>query len=224
MKRTLRIVGAAGLVLALATTAWSAVELYNLSQNLKARFNAFTSGVSGTGALATVLDRSDKPTYTACSALLTPTGAQTLLSVEAGSAKKTILLRAWVLPGSQTTAAYRQFLLRRITTASSGGTAITPEKHDPADGNFSGRVASAPTPGTAGAQITAVTGFGNTTAAAPDGDGLILYDHTRNAGVGYGKPIIVNSGTTNGVEIRDVAGAAGAANWTACATFSEENQ
>lgn len=112
-----------------------------------------------------------------------------------------------IQPGSATAAAHVQWVLRRATTAPSGGTTITAEvtsgnnflaKMDPADSNWGGVASTAATEGAAGAILDAGNAFVMITATPPAAGASFF---CREYGLIDGKQPVVASGVGNGVTL-----------------------
>lgn len=156
----------------------------------------------------TALGVSTRPTYIASSGAQSCNAANVLaIESAAGTGFKLV---GWCVNVSQATAAAAvNVFVRRETTASSGGTALTAEgtgttaisKMDPADGNYGGVArGAAATPGTAGATLDQV-GFSipelGAGAADPAGPGPFCKYYGRN---GEKMPTVA-AGTANGLWI-----------------------
>jgi len=161
-----------------------------------------------------------KRSYTVLIDGAAPTSANYVLAaIEAGAAVGFRLRRLTIsIPGSQTTAGRQRFELVRTTAASAAGVATTPQPRDLTDAAFSG-IAKITNPTiTAGVSVfsfslvkpTAVTTAPGFTAFQVSFDELNM------------KPIIVPAGIVNGIALREINGAAGAANFCATLEITEE--
>lgn len=175
------------------------------------------------------MGQSTRATYT-CSAGGLATTAAYALSLEAEAARGFKITRICVGTSNATAAALQTVTVRRTTTASSGGTAITSEgtgtsgvaQHVPGTGNYAGVCRLTGTAGTAGALLDI---FGWTVgeiaagAADPQGQGVFCKTYGLE---GEQAPTVV-SGTTNGVDVRvTAAGAGGLASGSISITFIAE--
>jgi hypothetical protein len=129
-----------------------------------------------------------------------------LIQIMAGSSLVVRLRRIWIwqaaLAGAANTVA---FDLLRLTTAGTGGGTITPRPLDSADSASGATVMSLPTvKGTEGVQI--IRGRLGIVAAQPtnpNGQPLVLWDSRPDS-----KPLIIPSGTSNGIAVKVVGNVA----------------
>lgn len=194
---------------------------------LKSGATSDLANVNTAKSLEVVRGASTKPTYT-CTATGLVTTAAYALTLESSAALGFKVQKICVGSSVATAAALQTVTVRRTTTASSGGTAVTSEgtgtssiaKHDPADGNWAGICRITGTAGTAGALLD---GFGWTVpelgAGAADPGGPPMFCKT------YGdeseKAPVVLSGITNGIDVRvTAAGAGGLASGVISITFT----
>src|SRR5690349_14936240 len=131
------------------------------------------------GLLAKPIGAQDITYYVACSAAQAVTAAADLLHVEAGTDKGVLVWKVWVIPGTQTTAGFHQVVLRRTTSASTGGTAVTPSPLLPTGAAFTGIVRYGATGGGANG-VTLVNGsyFVPTTTTSGPENQYVVYDAT----------------------------------------------
>lgn len=173
-----------------------------------------------TAPLSVVINNGVKRTYTVNIDGAAPaSGNYVLAAIEAGAGVGFRLRRLIVsVPGSQTAAARQRFEIVRTTAASSGGSLQTPAPRDAADAAFSGIARITNPTITAGAALftfslvkpTAVT-------TAPGYTPFVVSFDEHNT-----KPIVVPAGVANGIALREINGAAGAANFCATLEFTEE--
>lgn len=158
------------------------------------------------------------------------TTADVLLSIEAPAGSGFKLVGWCVGTTSATAAAGITVTVRRTTTASSAGTALTAEgtgttsvsKLDPGFANFGGVARLGGTPGTAGATLDQ-QGFmaGEIGAGTADHPGILPFCKTYGLG-GENYPTVV-AGVTNGLSINlSAAGAGGLAFGSIAALFVVE--
>lgn len=171
--------------------------------------------------VAAVPASAQEVTYTACSAAQAVTAAADLLHVEAGADRSVEVLKVWIVPGSQTAAAYHQVVLRRTTAASTGGSTVTASPHDPNGAAFTGVVRyGAAGGGTDGVTLVNTSYFVPTATTLGSAAPVVLFDATADPT----KAIVINAGGTTGIEVRNATGGAGGANHYACATFVERRR
>lgn len=194
---------------------------------LKSGASSDLATVNTAKSLLVVRGASTLATYT-CVATGLATTAAYALSLESEVSRGFKIQKVCIGTSAATAAALQTVTIRRTTTASSGGTAVTAEgtgtsgvsKHDPADGNWSGVCRITGTAGTAGALLD---GFGWTVpeigAGTADPGGQPVFCKT------YGdeseKAPTVLSGTANGMDVRvTAAGAGGLASGSISITFT----
>jgi hypothetical protein len=169
---------------------------------------------------------SRRATYVACSAALANTASSTAIVCESGSTKTTRVRAVWVSnPGSQTSAAIRIQTLRRTTSASSGGTAVTPTPVDThavtGDAAYSGVCRTKPTAGGTGTTFLTVPLWVPTTVANLANPVPLWPPFAMTGGSTGFKDLVIPVGTANGIEVND-AGASGGANYYVCMLLTEE--
>lgn len=137
------------------------------------------------------------------------TAAAHCLQVMAGGSLKVRIRRIEILPGTAATTALRgAWGIFRLSTAGTGGGAITPNPLDPADAAAGATVMTLPSAkGTEGALILAIAD--NVWQTMPTsgviGPKLVLdFDRPRS------KPLIIAAGATNGIAVKNLVGIAGA--------------
>jgi len=163
----------------------------------------------------------DISTYVACSAAQAVTAAADMLHLEAGPDRGVLVHRVWIVPGTQTTAGYHQYILRTTTAASTGGSLIVPAPVNPLRSVFTGIVRyGAAGGGTDGSTLVGGSYFVSTTTTINNAVALVLFDA---AGSGV-NPLRINKGGTTGIEVRNATGGAGGANHYACVLFTEDNK
>jgi hypothetical protein len=188
-----------------------------LAQGIQIKSGASSdlANVNTAKSLEVVRGASTKATYI-CSAGGLVTTAAYALSLESEASFGFKIQKICVGSSVATAAALQTVTVRRTTTASSGGTAVTAEgtgtsgvsKMDPSDGNWAGVCRITGTAGTAGALLDTwgwtVPELG---AGAADPGGPSVFCKT------YGdeseKAPTVASGVTNGVDVRVTAAGAG---------------
>lgn len=131
-----------------------------------------------------------------------------VLQIMAGSATKVRIRRIRIYEAVvHTTLAYFQYEIWRLTTAGTGGTAVTPRPLDTADAAAGATAMTLPTvKGTEGVQLDSMVlpMEAAVTAGAP----ALKWEWTQHPGM---PPIIIPAGTANGIAIKNVtAQAAGA--------------
>lgn len=172
------------------------------------------------GLLAIPTAAQEITTYTACSAAQAVAAAADMLHLEAGVDRGVFVLKVWIVPGTQTTAGYHQFVLRTTTSASTGGTAVTPAAINPLKAVFTGIVRYGATGGgTDGSTLLAGSYFVPTATTIGIAPAVVLFD----ASVG-GLPLRITRGGTTGIELRNATGGAGGANHYACVLFTEDSK
>lgn len=165
----------------------------------------------------------DAPTYVACSAAQAVTAAADMLHLEAGPEKAIRVLRIWIVPGTQTTAGYHQIVIRRTTSASTGGSTVVASPLDPNDAAFTGIVRYGATGGgTDGVTIWNGAYFVPTATTIGLSGVLVVYDATQMLFTQAEKPLWILKGGTTGLEIHNNTGGAGGANHYACVQFTEQ--
>lgn len=140
------------------------------------------------------------PSYTATAIVSIATNTSHVMQLMAGASLKVRVRRIeiyqWVIA---TTAAIWTPQLYRLTTAGSGGTAITPSALDPSDAASGATAMTLPsTKGTLGVNIANATQFATqTVATAGGGAAPIIYDFDGPRR----KPLIIAAGTSNGIAL-----------------------
>jgi len=200
--------------------------------HVRVRVSAFTSGTAScelrslnNSELGVSILQGTRASYVVGVSGQANTAASHAIVIEASSTKR-ILVRKLIImhPGTQTTAGLRTMVLERTSGAGTGGT-ITFEPNgsassfisrmDTKDPTFGGICRAKPTAlGTQSTTLWLATVFVPTALAAfvP-----VQYDFEAI----FGKPFVIQPGTTNGIALRDL-GAAGAANFAAQIVFTEE--
>jgi hypothetical protein len=191
--------------------------------SVRVHCTAFTSGIAF-GVLKIIntptqegLSNSQKPSYVANILSAAPVSAGYVLGIIEASATRQVFIKKLTIfnPGSITSAQITNYALIRQTTASASGTgtAVPKQTTDTFGGTY--RVAGA-TAGTAGTTVYNIPVFTPTAVAAYTPQ---IIDFTNN---GTMKGIVIPAGTTNGVYLSAVNGAAGAANVSMAIEFTEE--
>ena len=147
-------------------------------------------------------------------ATITPVSTATanshVLQIMAGASNRLRIRRievAQMVPA--TTAAFCQWAIYRLTTAGTGGTVVTPQLYDPADGAVGATTMTLPTAkGTEGALLwSGASVMTQTVSATPSAINPILeldFDGLRR------KPIHVAAGTSNGIALKNITAIAAA--------------
>ena len=199
---------------------------------VRVRVSAYTSGsvtvaVTGTDSSLTFVDRTignaSKPTYVACSPALANTASSSAIECESGASKAHRVRALWVPQvGAQTTAGNRILTFRRVTSAGSGGTGLTPAPVDSGDAAFSGSCRTKGTAGSAGTTLLTRHMWVPTTVANLANPLPIWPPFTVGSGSATTiKDVLIPAGTANGWEVND-AGATGGANMYICVAITEE--
>lgn len=171
--------------------------------------------------LAQPIAAQDVTTFVACSTAQAVTAAADMLHVEAGLDRSVFVLKVWIVPGTQTTAGYHQIILRRTTSASTGGTLIVPSAINPLGAAYTGIARfGAAGGGTDGVTLIAGAYFVPTATTAGGAQDYVIFDATY----GKGQAIKIAKGGTTGLELRNATGGVGGANHYACALFTEDLQ
>ena len=153
----------------------------------------------------------DWPSYTiTASSVATTTAAAHLLQIMAGSSLNVRIRRITIVQGSHATnVSIGNFVLYRLSTAGTGGGAITPAKMDPAD-SAAGTTAMT-LPSSKGTETDAmrpsrlILRQGLSTGSTQV-DGILDWDYYRpNI-----KPLIISAGVSNGIAVKNVSAVAGA--------------
>lgn len=172
--------------------------------------------------LATALPAAaqEYPIYQACTPAQAVTAAADMLHLEAGPVNAVYVWKVWIVPGTQTTAGYQQVVLRRTSTASTGGATVTAAPNDQNYAAFTGVVRSAATGGGTN-DVTLVNSsyWAPTATTIGQSNPLVLFDST---GLTKRDAIRIAPGGTTGLELNNATGGAGGANHYACVIFSEE--
>jgi len=142
-------------------------------------------------------------TVTTITPISTATANSHILQIMAGSSNRLRIRRIEVTQmGLATNAAFMQLAIYRLTTAGTGGTAITPQLVDPADAAAGATAMTLATvKGTEGALLGSRSMYMNQTAAASMGtpnDALFDFAGLRR------KPIHVAAGTSNGIALKNI--------------------
>ena len=170
-----------------------------------------------------------RPTYT-CSAGGLATTAAYALSLESEVSRGFRIARICVGTSAATAAALQTVTVRRTTTASSGGTAVTAEgtgtssvaQHVPGTGNWGGVCRITGTAGTAGALLDAWGWTVGEIGAGTADPGSPNMQCKTYGNAGEQMPTVA-SGTANGVDVRvTAAGAGGLASGSIAITFIAE--
>ena len=133
-----------------------------------------------------------------------------LLQIMAGSTLKVRIRRVEIhQTGLATTAAFSLFVIGRLTTAGTGGTALTGLQLDTTDSNLSATAMVLPTvKGTQGGGFFQSSGYLAQTAGASSAFAQPIvvwdFDHLRS------KPLIIPAGTSNGIFVQNGTAVAGA--------------
>ena len=153
--------------------------------------------------------------YLASYTVSTPTPSSTatanshLLQVMAGASLKVRIRRIEVYQFAvATTASLMQLQLRRLTTAGTGGGALTPNPLDPSDSASGATAMALPTvKGTEGVVLAeGVVYLMQTVAASAQlSEPIQVWDFDRPRS----KPLVIAAGTTNGICIKNTGGIAG---------------
>jgi len=138
------------------------------------------------------------------------TAAAHVLQIMAGASLKVRIRRIEMFQvGMATAAAVPIFQLYRLTTAGTGGTAVTPSALDPSDAACGATVMTLPTvKGTEGLQIAEGRPYFMQTLGASNQliNPTLVWDFDRPRS----KPLIIAAGVTNGIAVKNVTGVAGA--------------
>ena len=105
------------------------------------------------------------------------------------------------------TAAATSISLLRTTTAGSGGTAVTPSKHDTADGAYSGLARYLGTKGTESTELTRAAMVWRQAVAVAQAQFDDVWEWVQLPGQ---KPFIIPAGTANGMCLKSTSAVAGA--------------
>jgi hypothetical protein len=128
------------------------------------------------------------------------TGVSRLLSLNAGSSLivrvHRIMVQTHTLAGTNTR---EIFLVSRLTSAASGGTAITPRLLDPSDPAAGATAMAAPTGGTVGAELWRFPFALFSASAAGQQEPWYEWVASPNR-----KPIIIPAGTANGIVVQNL--------------------
>jgi hypothetical protein len=143
-----------------------------------------------------------------------------MLHVEPGAVYAVYVWKVYIVPGTQTAAGYQQVVLRRTTSASTGGSTLVPSALTPFSSLFTGIVRENATGGGAdGVTLANASYFVGTTTTVGQASPLVLFDAT---GLTKRDAIYIPAGGTVGLELHNNTGGAGGANHYACVQFSEE--
>lgn len=159
---------------------------------------------------------SQNVSYSITHSITIPTSAASIAAVEADGTNRLYLrhLKICLGPGAlQTTAGAHTLVLFKTTAASSGGSTVTPNPMDAADGAFGG-IARNGAITTTPASPTAANGLQSWTLnipAAATGAGSCTNDVWFGDQHGQMKPPTVAKGVANGLAIADLTGGAGGA-------------
>jgi hypothetical protein len=163
----------------------------------------------------------DAATHVACSAAQAVAAAADMLHVEAGPDKSVFVWKVWIIPGTQTTAGFHQIVLRRTTSASSGGSTVTPAPINPFSQAFTGIVRYGAAGGGAdGVTLVAGAYFVPTATTSGPENQFVVFDAT----LANARPILIASGGATGLELRNATGGVGGANHYACVLFTEQDK
>ena len=145
------------------------------------------------------------PTYVIPFGASVATGNDHLLQIMAGSSLNVRIREIYLSQDTLATTANRDSIqVIRLTTAGTGGSAITPQKHDPADA-ASGATAQT-LPSTKGTEGTTLIQFLLPMAQTAPFPGLVYqWQHTA-----FQKPLMIAAGTANGLAIKSLAAIAAA--------------
>jgi hypothetical protein len=165
--------------------------------------------LQGENALATYCF----PTLGAASS--TATANSHLLQIMAGASLKVRIRRIEMhQSGLATTATFMQTTIVRLTTAGTGGTAVTPSPLDPADAASGATAMMLPTvKGTEGVGIAGASCYmmQTVTASAQMTNPIAVWDFDRPRS----KPLIIPAGAANGIAVKNLtAVAAGTVHFT----------
>jgi hypothetical protein len=163
----------------------------------------------------------DVTSFVACSAAQAVAAATDMLHLEAGAGKAVLVWKLWIVPGTQTAAGYHQIVVRRTTSASTGGSTVTAAPINPYGAAFTGIVRYGATGGGAdGVTLFAGSYFVPTTTIPGGAQDYVVFDATGVPGLA----IKIAKGGTTGLEVNNATGGAGGAGHYACALFTEDNQ
>lgn len=157
-----------------------------------------------------ILGEQYHPTYTVVDAMSTATANAHLLQIMAGASLRVRIRRIEIYQDTlATTATIASLSIYRLTTAGTGGVAVTPRALDPADAAAGATAMRLPTAkGTEGNQLWTGNVYYMQTAGASSimqQPAMVLdFDGLRQ------KPIIVAAGVTNGIAIKHETAVAGA--------------
>lgn len=144
------------------------------------------------------------------------------LQIMAGGSLRVYVRRLMVYQtAAATAAAFSDFVLLRLTTAGTGGTAITPTPLDPADAASGCAAMTLPT--VKGAESVGIwrgtLAFTQTIPVSPGAQGSLLLDLDFDKLL-HGKSLVIAAGVANGLALKTTAGIA-AAQISAVAYVSE---
>lgn len=161
-----------------------------------------------------------KATYIVAGIGQANTSAGQSIAICSGAVKQTRVRKIVIVnPGTQTTAGWRTFTIKRMTTAVvvGGGESVTPFRLNDADGGYSGTAWSKATDGTAGTSFTFSLWV---PATAENSEPITIWpiagiDSVKN------KDIVIPVGVTHGLAVDD-SGASGAAGFSIMMEITEE--
>lgn len=193
----------------IAGEEYQAVKLYDATAG-----STNAAIVDASGNLRVVGGQSTLATYSFGTGPLAPTAARQLFVIEAPASGVIRLQRIIIWqPGSQTTAGLVTLQLLRTTTASSGGTAITPAPVDSSDAAYGGIVRSLPTSGTESTVLDQIAVYVPAALAAFT---PIVIDYAVLDSL---KAPVIPAGTANGIALKH-PGSSGAAKFSVSAIFT----
>ncbi|HEV8698950.1 MAG TPA: hypothetical protein VGQ89_14735 [Candidatus Limnocylindrales bacterium] len=168
------------------------------------------AGDDYTDGTNTVIDQRVTPgeykraSYSAsATALLTTTANDHLMQLMAGSSLPVRVRRVTITQRTNAGAlSVGEFALYRLTTAGTGGTAVTPSKYDNGDAASGATAQTLPSSkGTEGVLLFAATKI--LRAAADPGETPWVWEQHPST-----KPIIIPAGTSNGIAVKSILGVA----------------
>ena len=173
------------------------------------KWHSWTRSIGGSTVHAgfTLPDEYPYASYTAiANAVSGATANSHMMQVMAGSSLNVRIRRILVTQNAAAAAvAVMPFSVVRLTTAGTGGTAVTPSKDDGADSASGATAMTLPSSkGTEGAFLLQRATWAGTGAIPTGTKGDFLWEQLINS-----KPIIIAAGTSNGIAIKNTGGLAG---------------
>lgn len=174
-----------------------------------------------------LLGNSDRPTFGVSVNVTVPTGAASLLAIEASASTRVRLrsLKVCMLDGLQTTAGERQLILFHTTAASSGGATKTPVLYDKTnDSAFGGTVRSGGITTTpTGGSVALTNALWSEVIFMPGAATTAVPCVRKDFDLGQVRAPSVAVGTANGLALADLTGGSGGTgNYAIDAVFTEE--